>query len=89
MEDIYLLIYAIVLLALQVLFFFVKKVWVRLIPTLAVAVLMGLCFLMYAVSRFANWGYLILLILLLVLMLVMGIAWLIFGVLRFIRNSKK
>ena len=88
MEDIYLLIGAAVLVLLQVLCFFAKKVWVRLIPTLTVAALMVLCVVMYAGSEYTNWAYLILLFLLFGLMLAMGLAWLVYGVIHRIKTVK-
>lgn len=88
MEDMYLLIGAVVLLALQVLCFFTKKVWVRLIPTLTVAALMVFCVAMYAASDFTNWAYLILLFLLFGLVLLMGLAWLVYGIIRGMKTVK-
>ena len=80
---------AVVLLALQVLCFFAKKVWGRLIPTLTVAALMVFCVVMYAASEYTNWAYLILLLLLFGLMLAMGLAWLVYGVAHGIKTAKK
>lgn len=86
MEDIWLLVAAIVLLVAQVLCIHAKKVWVRLIPTLIAAALTVLCVVMYALSAFTNWAYLILIFLLLVLLAVMGMMWLIRGIVRAIKK---
>ena len=88
MEDIYLLIGAAVLVLLQILCFFAKKLWVRLIPTLTVAALMVFCVVMYAASKYTNWAYLILLLLMFVLMFVMGLAWLVYAVAHGITKHK-
>ena len=89
MEDIYLVVGAAVLLLIQIVCLFAKKVWVRLLPVLIVGALMVLCVVMYAVSGWTNWAYLILLLLLFVLLAAMGVAWLIFGILRAVRKMIK
>ena len=88
MEDTYLFIGAVLLLAVQVLCFFAKKVWVRLLPTLIPVALMVFCAVMYAVSEYTNWAYLILLFLLFGMMLIMGLAWLVYGVIHRIKTAK-
>lgn len=82
MEDTVLYVAAIVLLAAQILCFFAKKVWIRLIPLVTVAALAMFCFVMYAVSGFTNWGYLILLALVFFVLLVMGLMWMFYGLYR-------
>ena len=64
MEDAVMLIGAAVLLVGQIVCMFSKKVWVRLLPLMVIGVLALVCFGLYALSGFTNWGYMILLILL-------------------------
>lgn len=85
MEDLYLYIGMAALFLAQIGCFFAKKVSIRLIPTLIVAALILICALMYILSSYTNWGYLILLTLLFLLLIVMGILWLIFGLIRTIK----
>ena len=82
MEDLYLYISMLVLLAAQIGCLFVKKIWVRLLPTLINVGLMVFGIVMYALGGWTNWGYLILLLLLFVLLAAMGLVWLIYGVIR-------
>ena len=89
MEGIYLLIGAAVLLIIQIACFFTKKIWIRILPLLLLVALMVLCLVMYWVSGWTNWGYLILLMLLFGVLVVFGIAWLIFGVICGIRKMRK
>ena len=80
MEDIYLFIGAAVLLAVQILCFFCKKVWVRLIPLFVILVLLIVCAVMYLISKFTNWAYLIRFLLLTVELVVLGMLWLGFSI---------
>ena len=89
MEDIYLLIGAAVLLIIQIACFFTKKIWIRILPLLLLVALMVLCLVMYGVSGWTNWGYLILLMLLFGVLVVCGIAWLLYGVICGIRKMRK
>ena len=89
MEDIYLLIGAAVLLVIQIACFFTKKIWIRILPLLLLVALMVLCLVMYWVSGWTNWGYLILLMLLFGVLVVFGIVWLIFGVICGIKKMRK
>lgn len=89
MQDIWLLVIGLVLLVAQVACLFAKKVWVRLIPVLIVAVLMVFCIIMYAASAFTNWGYLILLLLAAFLLGAMGLVWLVYGIARVVRKNAK
>ena len=89
MEDIYLLVAAGALFIIQLLCFLAKKVWVRLLPLLTVVALMVFCVVMYGLSGWTNWAYLILLALLFGLLVAMGAAWLVFGVVCAIKKSSK
>ncbi len=89
MEDIYLLAAAGTLFIMQLLCFLAKKVWVRLLPVLAVVALMVFCVVMYGLSGWTNWAYLILLMLLFGLLVAMGAAWLVFGVVCAVKKSSK
>ena len=82
MEDLYLYIGMLVLLAAQIGCLFVRKAWIRLIPTMINVGLMVFCVVAYALSGWTNWGYLILLLLLFILLAAMGLVWLIYGVIR-------
>lgn len=79
MEDGLFLIGAAVLLVGQIICMFAKKVWVRLLPLMVVAVLAAVCFLLYALSGFTNWGYIIALALLLCMAAVIGVIWFFYG----------
>lgn len=89
MEDIYLIAGAAVLLVIQIMCFFVKKVWVRLLPILIAVMLLVFCLAMYAVSGWTNWAYLILLMLLFGVLAVMGAMWLVFGMVCAVRKNAK
>lgn len=89
MEDIWLLIIGLVLLAAQVCCLFLKKIWVRLIPVFLAVALMAFCVIMYAASGFTNWGYLILLFLLAGLLGTMGLVWLVYGIANMVRKIAK
>lgn len=64
MEDIYLLIGAAALFVIQIACFFIKKIWLRLMPVLVVVACIVFCVAMYILSGCTNWAYLILLALL-------------------------
>lgn len=89
MEDIWLLIIGLALLAAQVGCLFLKKVWVRLIPVFIAVALMAFCVIMYAVSSFTNWAYLILLLLVAFLLGAMGLVWLAYGIANMVRKIAK
>lgn len=86
MEDIYLYIVMFMLWVLQIGCLFAKKVWVRLLPAMITVVLMAFCVVMYAISGFTNWGYLILLLLLFLLLAAIGVVWLVYGIVRRVRK---
>lgn len=88
MEDIWLLIGGLILLIGQVVCLFAKRVWVRLIPVFIVAALMAFYIIMYAISSFTNWGYLILLFLAAILLGAMGLAWLVYGIWRLTERQR-
>lgn len=79
MEDSILLIGGAVLLVGQVICFFAKKVWVRLLPLMVIGVLAAVCFILYAASGYTNWVYLILLFMLFAVAAVIGLMWLFYG----------
>ena len=79
MEDAVMLIGAAVLLVGQIVCMFSKKVWVRLLPLMVIGVLALVCFGLYALSGFTNWGYMILLILLGAVTAVSGLIWFCYG----------
>lgn len=89
MQDIWLLVTGLVLLAAQVVCLFAKKVLVRLMPVFLAVALMVFCVIMCVVSGFTNWGYLILLYLLAGLLGAMGLVWLIYGMARVVRKNAK
>lgn len=86
-EDLYLYLAMLALLVTQAGCLFAKKAWIRLIPTLINVALMVFCVVMYALSGWTNWGYLILLFLLFLLLVAMGILWLIYGIVRKVRKQ--
>lgn len=88
MEDIYLYIGAMLLLIAQIGCFFLKKVWLRLIPVWTAVSLTVFCTVMYACSGFTNWGYLILIFLLFCLLAAIGFLWLMLGVICGIMKRK-
>ena len=79
MEDTVLLIGAAVLLLGQIVCMFSKKVWVRLLPLMIIGVLALVCFGLYALSGFANWGYVLLLIVLGAMAAAIGLIWFCYG----------
>ena len=79
MEDAYWLVGGALLLAIQVVCFFGKKVWVRLLPLMIVGVLAAVCVVLYAVSGYTNWAYLILLVMLFAVAVIIGLMWLFYG----------
>ena len=79
MENPVLLIGAAVLLIGQIVCMFAKKVWVRLLPLMIVGVLAAFCALMYVLSGYTNWGYIVALMLLLCVAAVIGIIWFFYG----------
>ena len=79
MDDAYFLIVGGVLLIGQIACMFSKKVWVRLLPLLMIGIPAVVCFALYALSGFTNWGYLMLLILLLIMAGVIGVIWFFYG----------
>lgn len=79
MEDGYLVIVGAVLLIGQIVCMFGKKVWLRLLPLMIIGTLAVICFALYALSGFSNWGYMILLILLLIMAAVIGVIWFFYG----------
>lgn len=79
MDDAYFLIVGGVLLIGQIACMFSKKVWVRLWPLLMIGIPAVVCFALYALSGFTNWGYLMLLILLLIMAGVIGVIWFFYG----------
>lgn len=88
MEDIWLLVGGLILLIGQIVCLFAKKVWVRLTPVFIAAALMVFCIIMYALSGFTNWGYLILLFLVALLLGAMGLAWLVYGIVRLVQKPR-
>lgn len=88
MEDIYLLIGAAALFVIQIACFFIKKIWLRLMPVLVVVACIVFCVAMYILSGCTNWAYLILLALLFFLLAAQGIAWGIFGVICWIKKCR-
>lgn len=89
MEDVYLLVGAVVLLVIQIVCFFTKKIWIRLLPVLITGWLMVLCLVLYGVGGFTNWGFLILLVLLFAVLVGLGVAWFIYGLVCLIRKKAK
>ena len=79
MEDAWLLIGAAVLLIGQIICMFSKKIWVRLLPLMVVGAMAAVCFLLYALSGYTNWGYMLLLMVLLAVAVVIGIIWFFYG----------
>ena len=79
MDDAYFLIVGGMLLIGQIACMFSKKVWVRLLPLLMIGIPAVVCFALYALSGFTNWGYLMLLILLLIMAGVIGVIWFFYG----------
>lgn len=77
------------LLVIQIACFLAKKVWVRLLPILTVVALMALCVVMYAISGWTNWAYLILLGLLFGVLVFLGMEWLVFGVIHLLGKIMK
>lgn len=88
MEDIYLLIGAAALFVIQIACFFIKKIWLRLMPVLVVVACIVFCVAMYILSGCTNWAYLILLALLFFLLAAQAIAWGIFGVICWIKKCR-
>lgn len=79
MDNGYLLIVGGVLLIGQIVCMFSKKVWVRLLPLMMVGGVAAICFALYAMSGFTNWGYMMVLILLLIMAGVIGVIWFFYG----------
>lgn len=68
--------------------FYCKKRWLRLLPTLIHGAIMLLCIVVYCLSGFTNWAWLVLFFLLAAILVVLGIAWFIYGIIRAIKQSK-
>ncbi len=66
-----------------------KRTIFKLIPTLLLVLLIGLCVAGYAISSWTNWGYLILFVLIFGLLLLDGAVWAIYGILRKCSKRKK
>ena len=86
MDDIWLLAGGFLLVLAQIACLFAKKVWVRLIPAFIAVTLMAFCVIMYVLSGFTNWAYLILLLLLAGVQCAMGMAWLVYGIIYMVRK---
>lgn len=65
------------------------RVLVKLIPTLLILLLQGICFCMYAAGGFTNWAWLILLLLLLGPLAADGAAWAVFGIRKAIDRRQR
>lgn len=88
-EDIYLLIPIPVMFVAQLcMCLLCKRVWLRMIPTVLSTLSVAACFVAYGVSGYTNWAFLILAVLLFFALAACGVAWLIFGVIHLINNSK-
>ena len=79
----------VVLLGVQLVCLCSKKVWVRLLPLIIVAAMAVLCIVLYALSGFTNWWWLLFLPLIFDRAVTLGICWLIYGVFYAIEKATK
>jgi hypothetical protein len=85
-REVFLPIMAVVF-ALQLLLCFrVKRVIVKLIPLLAVLLLMAFCIINYALSGWNNWAFLILVLFLSMPIGAIAAGWLVYGMARLIKK---
>ncbi len=85
-DGIFILVSGVLVLGQVVACIFAKKTWVRWLPFGASLLLMALCFVLYGLSGWTNWGFLILIALVLGIMAAQGmtllVAWLIRKILK-------
>ena len=65
-----------------------RKVWIKLLPTLAALLFMTLCFLAYGISGWTNWAYLILLVPFLTALGADALAWIVYGIVELIARKR-
>lgn len=85
-RNMFFLIMAAVFAAQLLLCFKVKRTLLKLIPLLAVLLLMLVCIMDYALSGWNNWAFLILLLFLSMPLGAIGAGWLIYGIVRLIKK---
>lgn len=66
-----------------------RKVWIKLLPTMAALLFSVLCFLAYGISGRTNWAYLILMVPFLTALGADILAWIIYGIVELIVKRKK
>ena len=65
-----------------------RKVWIKLLPTLAALFVVALCFLAYGFSGWTNWAYLILLVPFLTALGADTLAWIVYGIVELIARKR-
>ena len=65
-----------------VLCFFCKRLWLKLLPAVALLLLAGGCFAFYAASDFLNWAWLILMVCPVQAVGAVWVAWMVYGMYR-------
>lgn len=85
-KYVFLLIMGVVFAVQLLLCFLTKRVIWKLLPLLAVLLLMLVCIVNYAVSGWSNWAFLILLLFLSMPFGAIGAGWLLYGIVRLIKK---